>query len=67
MLPEFIDIYMAPVRDNPIVQAMLFAALILILCDMIFGITNALLHHGFSSTKLRHKADFVTMILPSIF
>ena len=54
MLPEFIDIYMSPVRDNPIIQAMLFAVLILILCDMVFGIANACMHHEFSSTKLRH-------------
>ena len=54
MLPEFIDIYMSPVRDNPIVQAMLFAVLILILADMVFGIFNACMHHEFSSTKLRH-------------
>ena len=67
MLPEFIDIYMSPVRDNPIVQAMLFAVLILILCDMIFGIANALLHHEFSSTKLRqglmHKMGELLLVI----
>lgn len=67
MLPEFIDIYMSPVRDNPIIQAMLFAVLILILCDMIFGITNALLHHEFSSTKLRqglmHKTGELLLVI----
>jgi len=67
MLPEFIDIYMSPVRDNPIIQAMLFAVLILILCDMVFGIANALLHHEFSSTKLRqglmHKTGELLLII----
>ena len=67
MLPEFIDIYMTPVRDNPIIQAMLFAVLILILCDMIFGIANACAHHEFSSTKLReglmHKTGELCLVI----
>ena len=67
MLPQFIDIYMSPVRDNPIVQAMLFAVLILILCDMVFGITNACMHHEFSSTKLRqglmHKMGELVLVI----
>ena len=67
MLPEFIDIYMSPVRDNPIVQAMLFAVLILIFCDMIFGIVNACSHHEFSSKKLReglvHKTGELCLVI----
>jgi len=67
MLPEFIDIYMSPVRDNPIIQAMLFAVLILILCDMVFGIANACAHHKFSSNKLRqglmHKTGELVLVI----
>lgn len=70
MLPQFIDVYMAPVRDNPIVQAMLFAVLILILADMLFGITNACMHHEFSSKKLReglmHKTGELALVLVGI-
>lgn len=70
MLPQFIDVYMAPVRDNPIVQAMLFAVLILILADMLFGIINACMHHEFSSKKLReglmHKTGELALILVGI-
>lgn len=67
MIPEFIDIYMTPVRDNPIIQAMLFAVLILILADMVFGIINACAHHEFSSKKLReglmHKTGELCIII----
>lgn len=70
MLPQFIDVYMAPVRDNPIVQAMLFAVLILILADMLFGIINACMHHEFSSKKLReglmHKTGELAIVLIGI-
>lgn len=70
MLPQFIDVYMAPVRDNPIVQAMLFAVLILILADMLFGIINACMHHEFSSKILReglmHKTGELALILVGI-
>ena len=70
MLPEFIDIYMTPVRDNPIVQAAMFAMLILILCDMIFGIINACLHHEFSSKKLReglmHKTGELCLVIVGV-
>ena len=70
MLPQFIDVYMAPVRDNPIVQAMLFAVLILILADMLFGIVNACMHHEFSSKKLReglmHKTGELALVLVGI-
>lgn len=70
MLPQFIDVYMAPVRDNPIVQAMLFAVLILILADVIFGIINACMHHEFSSTKLReglmHKMGELVLVIVGV-
>lgn len=70
MLPQFIDVYMAPVRDNPIVQAMLFAVLILILADMVFGIINACFHHEFSSKKLReglvHKTGELALIIVGV-
>lgn len=70
MLPQFIDVYMAPVRDNPIVQAMLFAVLILILCDMLFGIVNACMHHEFSSKKLReglmHKTGELALVIVGV-
>ena len=70
MLPQFIDVYMAPVRDNPIVQAMLFAVLILILADMLFGIINACYHKEFSSKVLRegliHKTGELALVLVGI-
>lgn len=70
MLPEFIDVYMTPVRDNPVIQAMLFGVLILILADMVFGISNACAHHEFSSTKLReglmHKTGELCLVIVGV-
>lgn len=70
MLPEFIDVYMTPVRDNQIVQVMMFGVLIFIMADMIFGIINACVHHEFSSTKLReglmHKMGELLLILVGV-
>lgn len=70
MFPQFIDVYMAPVRDNPIVQAALFAVLILILADMLLGIINACAQGKFSSKELRagllHKTGELGIILVGI-
>ena len=70
MLPEFIDVYMTPVRDNPVIQAMLFGVLILILADMVFGIANACAHHEFSSKKLReglmHKTGELCLVIVGV-
>lgn len=70
MFPQFIDVYMMPVRDNHIIQAMLFAVLILIVADMIFGIINACAHKEFSSKKLReglvHKTGELALVIVGV-
>ena len=70
MFPEFIDVYMTPVRDNPVIQAMLFGVLVLILADMVFGIANACAHHEFSSKKLReglmHKTGELCLVIVGV-
>lgn len=53
MVPIYIDVFISPVRDNPVAQAAMIALLALILLDWIFGIANALIHHEFSSAKMR--------------
>lgn len=53
MAPQFIDVFLSPVRDNTQIQAALFAFMLLVLLDVIFGISNALMTKNFSSTVLR--------------
>ena len=53
MAPQYIDVFLSPVRDNGQIQAALFAFMLLVLLDVIFGISNALMNKNFSSTVLR--------------
>lgn len=53
MAPQYIDVFLSPVRDNQQIQAALFAFMALVLLDVIFGISNALMTKNFSSTVLR--------------
>lgn len=53
MAPQYIDVFLSPVRDNAQIQAALFAFMLLVLLDVIFGISNALMTKNFSSTVLR--------------
>lgn len=70
MLPEFIDIFLAPVRDCFPAQVAISALLVLILLDWIFGIGNACMHHEFSSEKMRqgigHKCSELGFVLVGI-
>lgn len=52
-MPIFVDVFMSPIRDNPQNQAALFAFLLLVLLDVVFGVSNALSKKDFSSTTLR--------------
>ena len=53
MAPQYIDVFLSPVRDNAQIQAALFAFMALVILDVIFGISNALMTKNFSSTVLR--------------
>ena len=54
MAPQYIDVFLSPVRDNAQIQAALFAFMALVILDVIFGISNALMTKNFSSTVLRY-------------
>ena len=53
MTPQFIDVFLAPIRDNMIAQVGLTALFLLIVLDWAFGIGNALAKNEFSSEKMR--------------
>jgi hypothetical protein len=66
-MPTFIDIFIAVVRDNQMAQVAIFAVLVLILADWVFGIANAVAHHDFKSTTMReglgHKCAELGLLL----
>lgn len=52
-MPMFVQVFLAPVRDNLPVQAGMFAVLLLVLLDVVFGVLNAIEHENLSSKKMR--------------
>lgn len=70
LIPQFIDVFMMPVRDNLIAQSALFAVLVLILLDVVFGVANACFHGRFSSTELRkglmHKMGELALVIVGV-
>jgi len=70
MLPQFIDIFLAPVRDCFPAQVAILSLFILILLDWVFGVGNALVQHQFSSEKMRqgigHKCSELGFVLVGI-
>ena len=52
-MPQFIDAFVAPVRDNAIAQIGITAVFIFILLDIIFGLANALWQKKYSSKVMR--------------
>lgn len=61
---------MSPVRDNDAAQVAIMAVLLLIVLDVLFGVLNALMHHEFSSEKMRqgiaHKCTELGFLLVGI-
>ena len=52
-VPMFVDVFLAPVRDNVPVQAAMFGMLLLVLLDIVFGVSNSLIQKNFSSKRFR--------------
>jgi len=67
---NLLDIFLSPVRDCFPAQVAIIALLILILLDWVFGISNALIHGEFSSTKMRqgigHKCTELGFVVVGI-
>ena len=53
ILPPYLDVFIAIVRDNTIAQTATVAVLALILCDWVFGIGAAIARHEFESAVMR--------------
>lgn len=69
-VPDFIEVFYAPIRDNLAVEVMLIAAFLLIVLDVVFGSINAAIHHEFDSSTFRlgmvHKCGDFGFILVGI-
>ena len=53
ILPPYLDVFVAIVRDNTIAQTATIAVLALIICDWVFGIGAAIARHEFDSAVMR--------------
>lgn len=69
-IPLFLDVFLAPVRDNSVVQVEIVALLLLILLDIIFGVVNACMKGEFSSSVMRrgigHKCTELGYVMVGI-
>lgn len=70
MTPTFLDVFMAPVRDNGAIQAALIGLLALIVLDFAFGLLNACMKGEYSSKVMReglgHKCTELGYVLVGI-
>ncbi len=53
-MPIFIDVFIAPLRDNPAAQIALTGALVTLAIDWLLGTVCAFARHDYSSTVARH-------------
>lgn len=69
-LPLYIDVFLSPMRDNPVAQVAVTAVLLLTVLDVLFGLVNALMSGTFSSAKMRegikHKSASLGFVLVGI-
>lgn len=53
-MPHYIDVFLSPIRDNPIAQTLTVGLFILAALDVIFGVVNAwFIQRDFASHELR--------------
>lgn len=69
--PIFLYAFWAPIHENPAVQVMLMAVLVLIVADLAFGMLGAVVQRDFRSTKIReglaHKcSEFAFLIVADV-
>lgn len=66
-MPQYLDVFISPISDNPTAQVLLVALLISIAMDVVLGITGAALRHEIKSHKMReglmHKISELALVL----
>ena len=54
--PDYLDHFLAPIRDSPQAQTALMALLPLIVLDVVLGVAEAAKNHDIQSAKMREGA-----------
>lgn len=68
-MPYYFDVFVAPIRDNPIAQTLTVGLLLLALLDVVMGVVNAwFIQRNFASHELRRGiirklANFGVMLM----
>lgn len=70
-MPQFFDVFISPIRDNPLAQVLVAAVFIGVILDVILGLIGAALRHEIKSSKMRegiqHKiAEFGLLLAADI-
>lgn len=70
-VPDFLEVFYAPIRDNTLVDVLLVAVCLLVLCDLVFGMAAAAKNGEFDSSKVRqglwHKTgEFALIVLAMV-
>lgn len=67
LIPDYVEVFYAPMRDNMLVDVLLVAVCMLILLDLIFGMAAAAKNGEFESSKVRqglwHKTGELALIM----
>lgn len=70
-MPQFFDVFISPIRDNPLAQVLVAAVFIGVILDVVLGLIGAALRHEIKSSKMRegiqHKiAEFGLLLAADI-
>ena len=70
-MPQFFDVFISPIRDNPLAQVLVAAVFIGVILDVILGLIGAALRREIKSSKMRegiqHKiAEFGLLLAADI-
>ena len=69
-MPYYLDVFLSPVRDNPVAQAAIIGLLLLIVLDFAFGFAGAWARGEFESRKMRegiaHKCSELGFVIVGV-
>jgi phage-related holin len=70
-MPQFFDVFISPIRDNPLAQVLVAAVFIGVILDVVLGLVGAALRREIKSSKMRegiqHKiAEFGLLLAADI-
>lgn len=67
IVPDYIEVFYAPIRDSPVLDTLLIALFLLIIMDIALGVATALKNQEFESHKVReglwHKMGEVALVI----